>query len=269
LGIPTVDVVICTRNRSCKLASAVTQAKLFFPINQVIIVESSPNPDIKLLNSLQVKTVFTPNVPLGFARQEGLLAANTDNVVFLDDDIIIEPQWYYKMNMALQGNSKAFAASSKVVFGYGCDKTLTKLHTCSLRGEGASIGVAVIHRKLALDIGGFNRKVHRGEDTEFELRAGSKGYKWIRVSSALAYHPLTFKEYIDKAEVNANSWLMLWRNMKSKLRLKFLAYRYGSALLMPFYYGMLSRDPRVFGYDALYKWKMIVTFLWRINAVGS
>jgi GT2 family glycosyltransferase len=269
LNQPTVDVVICTKNRSEKLVSAVIQARSLFPINQVIIVESSPNPDMELLENLNVKTVFTPDVLLGYSRQEGLLAANTEDVVFLDDDIIVEPQWYQKMDRALQKNQKAFAASSKVIFGYGCDKTLMKLHTCSLRGEGASIGVAIIHRKLAIDLGGFNRKVHRGEDTEFELRAGAKGYKWIRVSSALAYHPLTFKEYINKAEVNANSWLQLWSNMKSKLRLKFLAYRYGSALLMPFYYGVLSHDPRVFGYDALYKWKMLITFLWRINTIGS
>ena len=134
-----------------------------------------------------------------------------------------------------------------------------------MRGEGASIGVALIHRQLAIDLGGFNRKIHRGEDTEFELRANNQGYKWLRVSSALAYHSLTFKEYINKAGINAESWVMLWGNMKQKLRLKFLSYRYGSALLMPFYYGILSHDPRVFGYDAVYKWKMLLVFLWRVN----
>jgi GT2 family glycosyltransferase len=247
------------------LPFAVSQARLLLPCSRVVVVDSSPYPDRKLLAGLGVVSVFTPNVTLGFARQVGLLEAKSGVFVFLDDDVILEKDWFNKMFSALAANPKAVGASSKVIFGYKTNNVLVKLHSCSMRGEGASAGVSVLKRELALKLGGFNRGIHRSEDLEFELRVKSQGFKWLRVSSAFAFHPLTFREYLVKAKVNADGWLMIWKISKRSIRLRFLLYRAGSALFMPFYYGLLSHDPRVFGYVLLYKWKMLLTFLWRVN----
>ena len=89
-----LDVIICTKDRSFLLRNAVAQARKMVPCNNVIVVESSVSPNKELLNDLGVETVFTPDAKLGYARQQGLLKTKTKYVVFLDDDLVLEKNWF-------------------------------------------------------------------------------------------------------------------------------------------------------------------------------
>lgn len=258
-----VDVVICTKNRYHLLPNAVAQARKQIPYNKILVVDSSSEPNILFLKPLGVEIYCTPDVLLGYARQIGLMCASTDLVVFLDDDITLTDGWYKTMYSALMRDSKALAVSGKVVFGHETDSALEKLHLCSLRGEGASIGVALLKRKEALAVGGFNPQMHRGEDAELELKMKSKGYKWLRVPSAVAFHPLTFPEYMQKAKDNVEGWMLIWNH--SNHRIRFLIERTGSWLLMPFYYGFLTKNVKVAYYYFRFKATSLFTFLWRIK----
>ncbi len=264
-GCASVDVVICTRDRYGLLPKAVAQVKQRFPYNHIIIVDSSPCPNCEVLQMLgnEVSVVFTPDARLGYARQIGLLNSTTPIVGFIDDDLLLEVDWYGKMYASLMSDEKALAASSKVVFGYKTDATLMRLHLCSLRGEGASIGVALLKRREVLALGGFNVRTHRGEDAELELKMKSKGYKWLRVPYAVAFHPLTFPEYMQKAKDNVEGWMLIWNY--SKHRTRFLVERTGSWLLMPVYYGFLTKSFKVAYYYFRFKFVSLVTFLRRIK----
>lgn len=258
-----VDVVICTKDRYELLSKAVDQAKSVLPCNQVIVVDSALSPNRTLLEGLGVHTVFSPDALLGFARQQGLKAAVTDLVVFLDDDIVLEKDWFRIMKQALDREPDAVAVSSKIVFGYGTDKVLEKMHRMAIRSEGGSIGISVLKRKEILALGGFNRHVHRAEDTELHLRIKKHGFKWIREQNAVAYHPLTFKEFMDKSRRDVGGWLLIWKY--SSQRIMFIAERTGSALFMPIFYGLLTFDFRVFTYYFLFKINILISFLRRVN----
>lgn len=255
-----MDVIICSKDRPSFLPTAINQVKSLIPYHTIIVVESSENPNLPLLESLDVKLILTPNVLLGVARQRGLQVASTDLIVFLDDDIIIEPDWFPKMKATLDLNPAALAVSSSIIYGSKSDSILEKLHRKSIRHTaGGSIGISLFKRKELLAIGGFNPLIHRGEDTELNLRMSSKGLKWIRAVHALAYHPLTMKEYLKKAKKNADGWILIW--LHTHQRLSFIARAYGAALVMPIFYGLATLDLRVLFYYALYKYKILLTFL--------
>ncbi len=258
-----VDVVICTKNRQHLLFGAVEQVRKKIPYNRIIIVDSSGELNAPLLKSLGVEFYWTPDVLLGVARQKGLTQARTELVAVVDDDLVLAKDWFARMYSALLREPTALAVSGKVVFGYKTDKVLEKIHTCSLRGEGASVGVALFKRRQVLALGGFNVHTHRGEDTELELRMKSKGYRWIREQTAVAYHPLTMKEYMRKAVDNVDGWMLIWNH--SNHRVRFLIERTGAFLFMPVYYGLLTRSMKAAYYYFRFKGKSLFTFLWRVN----
>lgn len=255
-----MDVIICSKDRSSFLPVAINQVKSLIPYHTIIVVESSEKPNLPLLESLDVKLILTPNALLGVARQRGLQATSTDLIVFLDDDITIEPDWFPKMKATLDLNPEALAVSSEIIYGWQSDPILEKLFRKSIReAAGGSIGISLFKRKELLAIGGFNPLIHRGEDTELNLRMSSKGLKWIRAVHALAYHPLTMKEFIKKAKENVAGWILIWNH--SPIRVRFIIRAYGAALVMPIFYGLATLDLRVFFYYALYKYRILLTFL--------
>lgn len=261
-----VDVVICTKDRPKRLCAAVAQARQLIPCNQIIVVDSSVRPPKKLLDSLNVNYMFTPNAKLGFARQQGLRRASTEYVVFLDDDIKLEPDWFPKMFTTLTtSKSNVLAVSSKVIFGYRTDKILEKLCTRANRGEGGSIGICLLKRAPILALGGFNLAVHRGEDLELHLRLKRDGFKWIREAKAVAYHPCTLKQYLKRARNNGFGYVLLWQTLHYRFR--FITERFASTLLMPIYYGILTLDLRVLAYYFTGKIITLLTFLWEVNNV--
>lgn len=262
-GLLKVDVVICTKDRYAFVPRVVSHVRDQLPWSRIIVVDSSPRPKRGLLRSLEVEAFFTPDVLLGVSRQVGLEAATSDIVAFIDDDITLGADWFAEMYAALMSDPRNLAVSSKVVFGWQTDRDLERLHNASLRGEGASIGVALLKRREVLALGGFNPLTHRGEDAELELKMKAHGYRWARCNRAVAYHKLTSKEYMGKAVDNADGWILLWRN--SKHRIRFIVERTGSFLFMPIYYLMLTRSLKIGYIYAEYKARTLFAFLRRIK----
>ena len=260
------DVIICSKDRSELLKQAVAQAKKLIYHNNVIVVESSLNPDKELLDDLDVKVLLTPNATLGYARQQGLKLAKSQYAVFLDDDIWISKSWYPRMLEAIENaDNDVLAVNSKIVFGFRTDPILRKLHEKANRGEGGSIGISILKRKEILAEGGFNVAVHRGEDLELYMRLRQHGKKWIRQPDAVAYHPCTFKHYLERARNDGLGYVTMWRTIR--FRLRFITERFASTLIMPIYYMLLCVDLRVFAYYFLAKITTLLTFLWKVNHV--
>jgi len=255
----SVDVIITTKDRPNFLDEAVSQARRHVPCHKIIIVESSLNPDKKLLAELDVEAVFTPLANLGYARQEGLLAASTRIVMLIDDDLTLEKNWFHYMIDALESASDVLAVSSKVVFGWKTNKVLEKLHRKGRRRLGASGGATLLKREEILKLGGFNRAIHRCEDEELELRVMHHGFKWKRVNEAIAYHPCNLQHYLKRAVQNGWGWIMIW--FHTDLRFQFIMRRTGSLFIMPIYYMFLTCDPRVFAHYFTYKLRSLLTFL--------
>jgi len=255
------DVVIVTKDRPELLREAVAQVKKLIDFNCVIVVDSSENPDRTLFD---VKFLSTPNATLGFARQQGLKVAESEYVIFLDDDIKLAEDWYPKMLEFIEGSDDdVLVVNSRIVFGYKSNPIIQKLHSKSNRDEGGSIGISMLKREQVLALGGFNVHVHRGEDLELYMRLRQHGKRWLCQREAVAYHHCTFKRYIDRAIYDGFGYSIMWKSID--FRLRFVAERFASTWIMPVYYGMLCRDPKVFGVYFLAKIAMLFSFLWNVQ----
>jgi GT2 family glycosyltransferase len=245
-----VDVIIPTKERYHLLPRAVWQAKTMIPFNRVIVVDSSEHPDLDFLRKLNVDYILTPNAKLGFARKSALSRATTDYVVSLDDDIIIEGDWFKNMLKHFDDPTVA-AANSHIAFFDPNHPELAELFRHS-RDSGASSGAMIMNRRKVLSIGGWNSQVHRGEDFELSLRLAKNGLKWKVAKDTQALHPVVCSEFIERAYMQGSGIVSLaFVGMTSKAFLFFRSF--GSALVMPFYYFLKCRDVKVFKLYLLYR----------------
>lgn len=258
-----IDVIICSKDHPKLLESQVQQIRRLIPFHEIIVVDSSEKLDKRLCEQLTVKVLHTPLVKLGFARQEGLLASQADLVFFIDDDIILEKDCFSKMYWGLNGD-KVVATSGRVVYGWDSDPVMLKLfrHGRPVK-QGGSGGLMLGKREVLLKLGGYNRDIHWGEDAELCQRIERHGYKWIRVLSAVSYHPSTLKEMISRNIRNGVGLKQLWLRGGT---LRSLFFRlFGRTFFMPFYYGWQTLDPRVMGYYFLISFPLLMSFFWSLK----
>lgn len=241
-----VDVIICTKDRQHLLPKAVEQARTLISANNVIVVESSEKPNAELLEKLDVESIFTPNAKLGYARQAGLLKAETEYVVYLDDDLLLERNWFNKI-MSNLTDEKVVVASGKTVYGWQTDPVIEKLFAQSKPGPGGA-GQCVMRRKEILAIGGWDKTMHWGEDADLVCRVQRQGLKWIRDWSTKAYHRLTLKQYLRRAKEWGTGFGSCVKKGSLERSTTLFLRRFGSIIIMPFYYAIKCRDLRIILY---------------------
>jgi glycosyltransferase involved in cell wall biosynthesis len=94
---PSVSVVICTRNRLEALARAVDSILCTEQQpDEIIVVDNAPSSDVtrKLVAGLPgIRYVLEPRRGLDVARNAGVQHSKGDIVAFIDDDVIVHPNW--------------------------------------------------------------------------------------------------------------------------------------------------------------------------------
>jgi len=248
-------VLILSKDRFKKALKAVKQARAKIPYEKLVLVESSvclPSKYVNELNGFDVELIRTPNALLGDARQTGFEATSSKYVAILDDDIIIDADWYKQMRQSLEdAPGDVIAVSPFLLFGYGESDTVMKV--CEARrGTGWSGGCCLMKRDKIMEVGGFSRVTHIGEDSELYARIRGHGYDWIRDNRITAYHPCTFMEWLSRPWKNPTGFIYLCRADEIH-PLRLLARRGFAATVMPLYYLYLTGDPRVAGAYSLYK----------------
>jgi len=246
-----VDIVICTKNRPKLLSRLINQVKLF-SYNQLIIIDSSDTP-FKFKNHItkQITYIYNPKLKLGNARQIGLKKCSSKYVFFVDDKVILSSNCVSILYAFLENSEdiNILAVSGKMIIGYN-DSILNKLFSCSkpfLEGENG--GFVLLKRKEILEIGGFNKKIHYGEDVELHQRLSVNGKKWVLIPEATASYKISFKEILDTMKrhgYGCREASIIGNNML-KMAIKII----GRIFIMPLYYGFKTKDFRVFGYYSL------------------
>jgi len=266
-----VDVIICSKDRSLLLRTAVAQARKTIPCNDVIVVESSLSPNKEMLNDLGVETVFTPNAKLGYARQQGLLKARTKHVAFLDDDLELEKNWFPPLFRILTSDCKVVAVSSQVVYRSEADPVLTKLYSASptiprfwRQRPGGSAGACVMKRKEVLAAGGYNPTVHRGEDTELFFRLQRRGLKWLRAVDSVAYQSCTLKEQLRRFRRNGEGLADAWKRSFNLPLLPIIVLLTRRVFVAPTILMFTRKDPRVSVYHIILQFVLLASFLRKI-----
>ncbi|ULQ52432.1 glycosyltransferase family 2 protein [Flavihumibacter fluvii] len=97
-----ISVVICTRNRSEVLQRCLTalQQQACLP-KEIIVVDNAPDDDRSELIALgfgTVKYVREPKAGLDIARNTGALHSSCPVVAYIDDDVLVDPHWIYRVN---------------------------------------------------------------------------------------------------------------------------------------------------------------------------
>ncbi len=94
---PSVSVVLCTRNRPDALARAVDSIlNAEQQPDEIIVVDNAPSSDAtrKLVAGLpDIRYVLEPRRGLDVARNTGIQHSKGDIVAFIDDDVIVHPNW--------------------------------------------------------------------------------------------------------------------------------------------------------------------------------
>lgn len=99
--LPTVSLVICTRNRAPLLRKCLLALQqLNYPPSEVIIVDNAPDDDsTRKLVALHpgVRYIKESRKGLDYARNRGIGAASSPVIAFTDDDVELHPDWIWRM----------------------------------------------------------------------------------------------------------------------------------------------------------------------------
>jgi len=198
-----VSVILPTRNRVALLAEQLEALALqtYADPWELIVVDNRSVDDTR-----EVATAFAHKLPLrlitasermgaSYARNCGAHAANGDYLFFVDDDDRVSPGWLAAMVVAaqrwdvLRGQLRHFRAGRR-----GEESVPTADFDGLFRAfdfltsiTGANSG---IRRDLFLELGGFDERYPRFEDTELYWRAQLAGHEAGFVADAVLHYRL-------------------------------------------------------------------------------
>ncbi|WP_158614255.1 glycosyltransferase family 2 protein [Frondihabitans sp. PhB188] len=100
IHLPTVTVIVSTRDRADQLRGALTSVlALDYPAFDVIVVDNAPATDAtRVLVETEfadprVRLIREPVAGLSRARNTGLIASTGEFVAFTDDDVVVDSHW--------------------------------------------------------------------------------------------------------------------------------------------------------------------------------
>lgn len=197
--IMNFDIVIASKDRHPLLFKQINRIKNRFPYNKVIVVDSTeiiPSNVQRFYDNEQINYQHTPNAKLGYARNIGVKAVSTPFFFMIDDDIDFKNGLAEKLyDEIIKYGANVFAMSPVILFGNN-DNILSVYKRKKRDTEGVSSGFCIMNKVLYLRVGGFNSKIHLGEDGELKNRAKRHGYKWIRKHDLFVNHPGTDVDFI-------------------------------------------------------------------------
>ncbi len=205
MGTPTFSFVVPVYNRPeemGELLSSFTQqsVKSF----EIIVVEDgsqrkSDGVVQQYAGKLDLTYIFQPNAGPGSARNHGASHAKGPNLIFLDSDVILPPDYLQQLVDLEQvpaffgGPDRAaadFSAIQKAI-NYSMTSALT---TGGIRGKKGSLEAYKprsfnmgIGKELFVQVGGF-RDMRFGEDIDLSLRVEASGTKGVLLEDAWVYH---------------------------------------------------------------------------------
>ncbi|WP_319431191.1 glycosyltransferase family 2 protein [Mycobacterium sp. RTGN5] len=220
-----VTVVMCTRDRTDMLKSALRSVlAATHPNFEVLVVDNAPRTDatrdyVTSLAAPRVRLITEPRPGLSRARNTGLLAATGNIVAFVDDDVVVDPDWLSLLVRGFGYGDSVGCVSGMVPAGElrtpaqayfenragwseSADARLFEwseaprdvpLFPFEVRHYGTGANFAV-DRRMVLRLGGFDERlgagtrVSGGEDIDMFFRILRSGRQLVREPAAIAWH---------------------------------------------------------------------------------
>lgn len=104
-----ISIIICTRNRSNVLIKCLDSlAKQHCKPREIIVVDNAPSDDstkrvVQMIGNIRYVREERPG--LDIARNTGALNADNNIIAYLDDDVVIDPFWTYRIMEAFLDNT--------------------------------------------------------------------------------------------------------------------------------------------------------------------
>lgn len=216
MEFPLSSLIICTRNRPQLLRDTVTSVldAEVLPSELIIVDQSDVGHAFfdGLPNSkgCQIRHLCTDHIGSSFARNHGMHLASHDIVAFLDDDMLVAPDWYSALiqvlielgpRTAVTGRVLA-AAAEEPAAGRKPKKFVLAVHAweepCLYQGRiGKDIlasGLMAIYRTAFEAVGGFDERLGPGtffraaEDNDLGFRLLEAGYRIAFTPDSVVYH---------------------------------------------------------------------------------
>lgn len=241
-SMPSVTVIVCTRDRSALLRDSLTAIlKLDYPNFDVLVVDNAPRTD-ETRNMVRdefgdprIMLITEPAPGLSQARNAGLRHARGDIVAFTDDDVVVDGAWLREIAAGFErmpgtacvtglvpaGELRSPAqeyfnnrvnwskcTESKVYSFADPPPGLPKFPFCpGAFGTGANFA---LDRNTALSLGGFDNalgvgtRTGGGEDIDMFTRVILEGYSLVVQPSAIVWH--RHRDGLDELSAQARGY---------------------------------------------------------------
>jgi GT2 family glycosyltransferase len=207
--LPRATLVIGTRNRPSLLRATVESVLdgRERPA-EIVVVDQSDEPSFTLAElsreDCAVRVIAASEPGLSRARNEGAAAASTELLVFADDDMLADREWFGRLVRALAAAEPKTVVTGAVEAAPGESWRsffpATQSHTPGAVFEGRldrdvlAGGHMAITRSALEDVGGFDPRLGPGaaypaaEDNDLGFRLLEAGYRIAYVADAVLYH---------------------------------------------------------------------------------
>ena len=215
----------------------------------IVIADKGDDDDIHRLQT-EYPNIFclpvTVHSGAACAKNVGAHHARLPWLVFLDDDIILDPQWLRTMAAAATHDPAIACFQSKVlayhdhttlmsaggvanIYGYAWDRGVYEKDNAQFDHDREIVyasSCAMMIRKSVFDaVGGFDNDIFfMGEDHDLGLRLWAAGEKVYYVPEAIAYHDgedrhndIDIKYYLER-----NRWYIIFKNYDLGLLVRLL-----------------------------------------------
>jgi GT2 family glycosyltransferase len=239
--IPAFSIVIPTYNRVERLRrviSALEQQTYPLDAFEVVVVSdgSTDGTDSylsELRSKVRVRWFTQPNRGPAAARNLAVEKADGDIILFIDDDVVPEPQ-------VLQEHARCHAEAIRDVVVLGPllnpavfkmspwvrweQEALMKQYRALLRGDWAAsarqfyTGNASVKRSHIVSVGGFDETFRRAEDVELAYRLADRGLSFLFSMQAVGRHfaERSFRAWLDAAYTYGRNDVIFARDRNQK-----------------------------------------------------
>jgi glycosyltransferase involved in cell wall biosynthesis len=208
--MPKASIIIPTFNRIARLKSviaALEQQTIPLDDFEVIVISDGSNDGTdeylqSYTQSLKLRVYFQKNQGPAAARNLGIKHAMGEIIIFLDDDVVPEPELVYEhLQIHARGENQVVLGPMLTPPGIRLSpwtqweqEMLMKQYNAMQNGEWQPTarqfytGNSSIARHHLITSGGFDTTFRRAEDVELAYRLESIGVRFIYQQKAIGYH---------------------------------------------------------------------------------
>jgi glycosyltransferase involved in cell wall biosynthesis len=202
-----VDVIIPTWNSEKTLASCLKLLRKHIPVEKIIIVDrESEDRTLEIAKSFGCQILFD-TISLGSARLKGVNASNSELILFIDDDIMVDKD-FTDIFLFLEGDTGAVQgiavpdveSEAEAFIASVFERTSEKSFILLSQKQRGYTNATLIRRSLLTDIELGNMDAY--EDWVISRHVISKGYLW-KVVPIFVVHNQPQERILFKSAWNA------------------------------------------------------------------